>query len=74
MFDDINGQKILSRVPGKLKDDSARALWRKIQSELSTGGTGAVETYLNSHFQEVATRLRAQLEIAKSADDNAGSK
>lgn len=68
MFDDVNTRSILDQVPAKLKGEVSRSLWRRIDSELATGGPGAVTSYLGSQFDEIATRLRAELAAAKDLE------
>ena len=67
MFEDVNTHSILGQVPSKLQGDAARSLWRRIDSELASGGPGAVTSYLRSQFEEIATKLRAELAAAKDA-------
>ena len=61
MFEDVNTRSILDQVPAKLKGEVARSLWRRIDSEFASSGPGAVTSYLRSQFDEIATRLRAEL-------------
>ena len=61
MFEDVSTRSILDQVPAELKGDAARSLWRRIDSEFASGGPGAVTSYLRSQFDEIATRLRAEL-------------
>ena len=68
MFDDVNTRSILDQVPAKLEGEVSRSLWRRIDSELVTGGPGAVTSYLRSQFDEIATRLRAELAAAKDLE------
>ena len=68
MFEDVNTRSILNQVPGKLKGQVARSLWRRVDSELAAGGPGAVASYLRSQFDEIATRLRAELAAASDVE------
>lgn len=68
MFEDVNTRSILDQVPAKLKDEVARSLWRRIDSERRDGGPGAVTSYLRSQFEEIATRLRAELQAAEDVE------
>jgi hypothetical protein len=68
MFEDVNTRSILGQVAAKLKGEAARSLWRRIDSELGSGGPGAVTTYLRSQFEEIGTRLRANLEAVKDLE------
>ena len=68
MFEDVNTRSILDQVPAKLKDEVARSLWRRIDSECASGGPGAVTTYLRSQFDEIAARLRTELAAAEDAE------
>ena len=61
MFEDVNTRSILDQVQAKLKDESARSLWHRIDSEFASDGTGAVTSYLHSQFDEIATRVRNEL-------------
>ena len=61
MFEDVNTRSILDQVPAKLKGEVARSLWRRIDSEFASGGPAAVTSYLRSQFDEIATRLHAEL-------------
>ena len=64
MFEDVDTRSILDQVPAKLKGDAAWSLWRRIHSELATGGPEGVTSYLRSQFEEIATRLRQELAAA----------
>ena len=68
MFEDVNTRSILDQVPAKLKDEVARSLWHRIDSEFGSGGPGAVASYLRSQFEEIATRLRTELAAAKDVE------
>ena len=68
MFEDVNTHSILGQVPPKLKGETARSLWRRIHSEFGSAGPGAVTSYLRSQFDEIATRLRADLASAKDVE------
>ena len=68
MFEDVNTRSIRDQVPAKLKGEVARSLWRRIDSEFGSGGPGAVTSYLRSQFDEIATRLRAELAAAEDAE------
>lgn len=70
MFDNINSRSILDQVPATLKGDPARSLWRRLESEFSSGGTGTAGSYLTSQFEEIGTRLRAALAAAKASSDS----
>jgi hypothetical protein len=70
MFDDVNTRAILDQVPLTLRGDPARSLWKRVESEFSSGGTGSVSSYLASQFEEIGNRLRTALATAK---DSAGS-
>lgn len=66
MFEDVSTRSILDKVPAALQRE-ALSLWRRIDSELATGGPGAVTTYLRSQFEEITTKLREELEATKDA-------
>ena len=68
MFEDVNTRSILDQVPAKLQGEAARSLWRRIDSEFGPGGSGAVTSYLRSQFEQIATRLRAELAAAKDGE------
>ena len=68
MFEDVNTRSIRDQVPAMLKGEVARSLWRRIDSEFGSGGSGAVTSYLRSQFDEIATRLRAELAAAEDAE------
>ena len=68
MFEDVKTSSILGQVPARLRGEVARSLWRRIDSEFGSGGRGAVTSYLCSRFDEIATRLRAELEAAKDLE------
>ncbi|MCY4615139.1 MAG: hypothetical protein OXC71_01925 [Chloroflexi bacterium] len=68
MFEDVNTRSIRDQVPARLKGEVARSLWRRIDSEFGSGGPGAVTSYLRSQFDEIATRLRAELAAAEDAE------
>ena len=63
MFENVNTRSILNEVPTKLKGDAPRSLWRRIESEFSSGAGSSVSSYLNSEFDEIQTRLRAALKV-----------
>ena len=65
MFDDVNTRSILDQVPAKLRGETARSLWRRVDSEFSSGGSASVSTYLASQFEEIAVRLKAALTAVK---------
>ena len=64
MFEEVNTNSILRQVPGKLEEENARSLWRRVDSELASGGPGAVPSYLRSQFDEIVTRFRSELAAA----------
>ena len=68
MFEDVNTRSILDQVPAKLKGEVARSLWRRIDSEFGSGEPAAVTSYLRSQFDEIATRLRAELAAAEDVE------
>ena len=68
MFEDVNTRSIRDQVPARLKGEVARSLWRRIDSEFGSGGPGAATSYLRSQFDEIATRLRAELAAAEDAE------
>ena len=72
MFKDVNTRSILGQVQPRLKDEAARSLWRRIDSEFGSGGPGAVTSYLGSQFDEIATRLRAELAAAENIEQGRG--
>lgn len=61
MFEDVDTRSILDQVQAKLKDEAARSLWHRIDSEFASGGAEAVTSYLLSQFDEIAARLRDEL-------------
>lgn len=60
-FEDVDTRSILDQVPAKLQGDAAWSLWRRIDSELATGGPERVTSYLRSEFDRIATKLRRDL-------------
>ena len=68
MFEDVNTRAIVDQVPAKLKSQEAQSLWRRIDSEFAAGGPGAVTSYLRSQFDEISTRLRAELAASKDME------
>lgn len=68
MFEHVSTRSILANVPADLQRE-ALSLWRRIDSELASGGPGAVTTYLRSQFEEITTRLREELVAAKDAQE-----
>lgn len=66
MFEDVDIRSILGQVPSKLQGEAERSLWRRINSELTSGGPRGVTSYLRSQFDEISKRLRA--ELAATAD------
>lgn len=67
MFEGINTRSILDQVPSKMKDTAARSLWKRIDSEFASDGPRRVSSYLRSRFDEISTRLRADLADVKDA-------
>ena len=55
-FDWLNSKHVLDQIPARLDSERSRSLWRRIESELQTAGTGAVQTYLRALFSEVTQR------------------
>jgi hypothetical protein len=70
MFKDVNARAILDQVSPTLRGDPARSLWKRVESEFMSGGSGGVSSYLTSQFEEIGNRLRAALTAAK---DSVGS-
>ncbi len=68
MFDDVSTRSILGNVPTNLRGEGSRSLWQRIDSEFTSGGSGAVTSYLRSQFEEIATRLHDELGSATDAD------
>ncbi|MXZ67450.1 MAG: hypothetical protein F4Z17_00270 [Acidimicrobiia bacterium] len=64
----MSTRSILGDVPTNLQGEVPRSLWRRIDSEFTSGGSGAVTSYLRSQFEEIATRLHDELEVATDAD------
>ena len=69
MFGDVNTHTILETVLPKLEDEVARSLWRRIHSEYASGGPGAVPSYLNARFAEIAARVRADVKTVQDAEN-----
>ncbi len=67
MFEEINTRSILGRVPVQLQDENARSLWRRLDSELSSGGGSGVESYLRSQFDEIRAKIRGELSSVKAS-------
>lgn len=67
MFEDLNTRSILDRVPAKLQGELTRSLWRRLDSELSTGGVSTVESYITSQFDEIRTNIQAALDAVKDS-------
>jgi hypothetical protein len=67
MFEDLSTRSILDRVPAKLEGEVARSLWRRIESEFSSGGVSAVESYVTAQFDEIRTNIRAALAVVKDS-------
>ena len=57
MFDDVNTRSILDQVPPTLRGDPARSLWKRVESEFTSGGAASVSSYLASQFEEVGNRV-----------------
>jgi hypothetical protein len=72
MFEDLNTRSILDRVPAKLEGEATRALWRRVESEFSSGGVPAVESYLTAQFDEIRTNIRAALAVVKDSARTSG--
>lgn len=69
MFEDVNTRAILDRVPARLNNEGARALWLRMNSEFESGGPAVVTSYLHSRFAEITQRLRDELAAAKNVDE-----
>ena len=68
MFEDVNTRSILDRVPAKLRREAARSLWRRIDSELQSGGPREVISYLRSQFNDIATEFRSEISAVKEIE------
>lgn len=73
MFEDLNTRSILDRVPAKLRAEVTRSFWRRLDSEFSSGGVPAVESYLTSQFDEIKTSIRGSLTAVKDSTRNSGA-
>lgn len=65
-FDGLNSKHVLDKVPGSLDSERCRSLWRRIESELNGGGTGAVDSYLRSLLSEVTQRAHEELALFRN--------
>jgi len=72
MFEDLNTRSILDRVPAKLQGEATRSLWRRLDSEFSSGGVPAVESYITSQFDEIRTNIRGALTAVKNSTPGFG--
>ena len=67
IFEDLNTRSILDRLPAKLQGAETRSLWRRLDSEFSSGGVSAVESYIKSQFDEIRTNIRSTLTAVKGS-------
>lgn len=58
LFENCDSTYIFDQVRRRLGSGDSRSLWRPIESEMQTGGVGAVETYLRSSFTELVQQVR----------------
>ena len=73
MFEEINTRSILARVPVQLQDEKARSLWRRLDSELSSGGGLSAESYLKAQFAEVQANVRHAMSVVKDSTHSSHS-
>jgi hypothetical protein len=57
LLEDCDSAYVFEQVRRLLQSGESRSLWRRIESELRSGGVGAVETYLRSSFKELAQQV-----------------
>jgi hypothetical protein len=67
MFEDLNTRSILEQVPAKLQGEATRSLWRRLDSEFSSGAVSAVESYLVSQFSEIRANVRSAVAALKNS-------
>jgi len=58
LFKDCDSTYVFDQLRRGLESGGSRSLWRRIESEMRSGGVGAVETYLRSTFTEVVQRAK----------------
>jgi len=57
-FEKSNSSYVFNEVKKMLDSGESRSLWRRIESEMYSGGVGAVETYLRSSFEELVQQIK----------------
>jgi len=58
LFENCDSIYVFDQVRRRLNSGESRSLWRRIESEMQSGGVGAAETYLRSSFAELVQQLR----------------
>ncbi len=57
-FETSDSSYVFNEVKKMLDSGEIRSLWRRIESEMHSGGVGAVETYLRSSFEELVQQIK----------------
>lgn len=63
----MDSKRVLTAVTKALESDKNRSMWRRLQSEMSSAGIGAADTYLRSAFSEVTQEVKESLESFKES-------
>lgn len=58
LFEECDSVYVCGQVGERLLSSESRSLWRRIESEMNSGGVGAVDTYLRSSFDEIVQQLK----------------
>ena len=58
LFKNCDSAYVFEQVRKRLDSGESRSLWRRIESEMQGGNTGAADTYLRSAFLELVQQLR----------------
>jgi len=61
LFKNCDSAYVFEQIRRRLDKGERRSLWRRIESEMQSGGVGAADTYLRSAFSELVQQLRDTL-------------
>ena len=61
LFENCDSTYVFDQVGRRLASGQSRSLWRRIESEMQSGGVAATHTYLRSNFVELVQQLRDKI-------------
>lgn len=57
LFENCDSIYVFDQVRKRLVSGKSRSLWRRIESEMQSGGVGAADSYLRSSFAELVQQI-----------------